>query len=179
MDIYTVCKHLPRQLSKKSICAFTYCYMLHTCSVWSTFSLTLQPNPSQTSPQPSPGAPGRLTPVGCSPGSEPLGERWCWWWRWCEHGCGCRASWGCCQWSGLAADRGCRYPGPTGGGTPACAGGPAEARAETGAAVALSSRGGSSSLKRQKENEIKWTQNKLTEVKVEQRRDRQLFKLKW
>lgn len=33
--------------------------MLHTCCVF--FILQLQPNPLQTSPQPSPGAPGRLS----------------------------------------------------------------------------------------------------------------------
>ena len=53
-NIYTVCQHLLNHESwlKTFICAFTYCYMLQTC--WSTFTLLLQPNPSQTSPQPSP-----------------------------------------------------------------------------------------------------------------------------
>lgn len=44
--IETVCEDLPQQLSKTSICAFTYCYMLHAL-------LGLQPQPKPDSP-PSP-----------------------------------------------------------------------------------------------------------------------------
>lgn len=59
--IHTACKHLPQQLSKNSICAFTYCYMLHTC--WSTFSLLLQPQPN---PDFAPAQPWRpRTPHTC------------------------------------------------------------------------------------------------------------------
>lgn len=43
-------------LSKNTICAFTYCYMLHSTHAVPDpfFNLPLHPNPSQTLPQPSP-----------------------------------------------------------------------------------------------------------------------------
>lgn len=53
----------------------------------------------------------------------------------------------CCRRSGWAGDPGCRCLGPAGGGTPASAGGPAEERAETGAAIARWSPARSWSLK--------------------------------
>ena len=123
------------------------CLIIHVFSTATTLSL-----------QPSPGAPGRLTPVGCSPGSGPLGERCPTSWR------GCRGSWGCCQWSGWAGGRVCRCPGPAGGGTPAGAGVPAEARAETGAGVALWSPAGSWILKekeRKRESDMNYVKIKV------------------
>lgn len=71
-DIHTVCKHLPPQLSTNSICAFTYCYMRHTCLPDPLLVYCYNPTQARLCPSPALAPPDASHLLGAHQEADPL-----------------------------------------------------------------------------------------------------------